>query len=104
MLKPSENNGRDSQYEIRVGGECFKKGDATSVAVIFANLNGRNFSNMSPGSEGNHAGYLTYMEAQSSKRLQLGSSIEMVNPEGSILASSHIGAGLERATTASEQP
>lgn len=85
---------RDYQYEIRLNGVELMKGDASSIGVIFGNLDGRNFD--SRGIEHQtHAEWLAYMSAEFKTPLEVGDRIEMLSPEASILQESIIGQSIE---------
>ena len=85
---------RDYQYEIRLDGIELMKGDASSIGVIFGNLDGRNFD-----SRGirhlTHPEWLAYMATELNTPLENGARIEMLSPEGSILQESAIGQSVE---------
>lgn len=82
MVKNAKD--RDYQYEIRVNGHEFMRGDKSSIGVLFWNLDGRNFASGGIATQ-SHAQWLAYMVAEFSTPLEVGSRIEMLTPEGSML-------------------
>lgn len=72
------------------------KGDAASMGVIFGNLDGENFmeSRTRIGHEQTHYEWLEYMSSEFKTPLELGSAIQLLNPEGVIQQASTIRATL----------
>lgn len=84
----------DYQFEIRLNGIELMKGDASSIGVIFGNLDGRNFDSSGIKNQ-SHAQWLSYMAGEFNTPLEFGSRIEMLNPEGEILSISFVGKSID---------
>lgn len=89
---------RDYQYEIRIGGIKLVTGDASSIGVIFGNLDGRNFDRKGFKHQ-THGEWLSNMRAEFGTPLELGARIKMLSPEGVILEESTIGRSLSVETS-----
>jgi hypothetical protein len=87
---PKVERRRSYRYQILVEGVELMRGDDTSISVIFGNLDGRNFTSQGLNDQ-THSQWLAYMAAEFQTSLVIGASIEMVSPEGAVLAESCIG-------------
>lgn len=92
MNKPPESN-----FSLHVDGAFVLKGDSSSVAVVFGNLDGRNFmpDENDPGKHvikwSTHEDWMAGMsDAFGGLKLERGMTIEMKSPEGQVMLRSTI--------------
>lgn len=84
----SDSNKTEYEHQLKLNGEPLTRGDSTSIAVVFNNLSGINFSSdRAAWRSMSHQDYLEMMQAEWAVDLTPGALLTMLTPAGEVVAS-----------------